>query len=216
MTGPAVLFGGETIPGYSGDNISYFTQFALDNDFSSFEGPSGLPLSEIHLYAIPNDPRRDLKLALLVAGLLDEDPTDSRIAGLRSLPLEDAVRSILIDYLGLDDAGTLPAALAGSSSLGSGWHSSGWLGSFGFDPASGEPWVFSRDFGWVYIQPSGTPSGAWIYSSKLNTWLWGGSDLGRFFYRADVGSWIWVSSNPNGSGAWLYNTNVGNWSFVTP
>jgi hypothetical protein len=218
QNGPDVSFGGGlTVPGYNGDNVTYITQFALDNDINTnFSGPGGLPLSAVHLYGIPNDPKEDLKLALLIAALLEQNPTDQRIAQFDGMTLEAAVEEILVQYLGIESSTALPAALAGSDPLGSDWYRSDWFGSFASDSGATEPWVFSSDFGWVYVSPSGTPDGVWLFSNNLGTWMWGGSTLNGFFYNQDASQWMWVSSNNNGYGAWLYMTSDGEWEWVRP
>ncbi|NBB79345.1 MAG: hypothetical protein GVY36_07865 [Verrucomicrobia bacterium] len=110
----------------------------------------------------------------------------------------------------------LPAPLSDADPLGGDWYASSWFGSFAYEPASVEPWVFSRDFGWVYVSPTGTDQGAWFYSSKLGTWMWGGPSLTRFFYNSSASQWMWVSSNPKASGAWLFYVDDSEWRFVKP
>jgi hypothetical protein len=91
------------VPGYSGDLISYATQFALDNDLSGFQGASGLPLTSVHYYSIPNRPAEDSKIVILISALLGIEPTDTEINALSSVSLIDAVTSVLTDsryYMG--------------------------------------------------------------------------------------------------------------------
>jgi hypothetical protein len=91
------------VPGYSGDLISYATQFALDNDLSGFQGASGLPLTSLHYYSIPNRPAEDSKIVILISALLGIEPTDTEINALSSVSLIDAVTSVLTDsryYMG--------------------------------------------------------------------------------------------------------------------
>jgi hypothetical protein len=85
------------VPGYSGDLISYATQFALDNDLSGFQGASGFPLTSLHYYSIPNRPAEDSKIVILISALLGIEPTDTEINALSSVSLIDAVRSVLTD-----------------------------------------------------------------------------------------------------------------------
>lgn len=112
----------------------------------------------------------------------------------------------------------LPAALADAESLGSDWYASEWFGVFSYDSTDRENWVFSRDFGWVYVSPVGTSDGSWLYSSRLATWLWGGSDLNGFFFNSNESQWMWVSSNsvPGSNGAWLYFVGDAEWRFLKP
>jgi len=108
----------------------------------------------------------------------------------------------------------IPVALRdGASDLGSGWYSLDWFGSFAAVEGFGEPWVFSKDFGWSYVSRAGTSEGVWFFSTSLESWLFGSSDQGRIFYNTAAQSWIFVSSNPDGNGAWTYNFDEGNWSF---
>ncbi|MEC8613907.1 MAG: hypothetical protein VXY17_00710, partial [Verrucomicrobiota bacterium] len=85
------------VPGYSGDLISYATQFALDNDLSGFEGASGLPLTSLHYYSIPNRPAEDSKIVILISALLGIEPTSTEINALSSDSLLNAVTSVLTD-----------------------------------------------------------------------------------------------------------------------
>ena len=129
-----------------------------------------------------------------------------------------AAGAITAESSEIDGGIGLPAALVGSDPLGGDWYASEWFGNFALDSANKEPWVFSRDFGWVYISPTGTPAGAWLYSSSQGNWMWGGSGLDRFFYNANAGQWMWVLSNPNpnANGAWLYYESDKQWQFLNP
>lgn len=107
----------------------------------------------------------------------------------------------------------LPAALAGATSLGGDWYWNAWMGSFA---AGAGDWIYSADLGWVYVLPTGTPTGTWLYWENKAAWLWGGSGLGRYFYNSATGTWIWVLSNPGGVGAWVYSVNTDTWESVSP
>lgn len=241
LRGGNIDFAGFTIPGYGGNVASFVGNFAIDNDDSGLLGASGFPLTRVHLYSRPNDSLGLADIALLISNLQGLRPTDARVAALANQGLTAAIETVLRsdeyisqfipssvsdeerqqiinDYLGLTSPSVLPPALVGSDPLGSGWHRSDWFGSFGFDSSSSEPWVFSRDLGWVYVSPSGTPDGVWLFSSELNTWLYGSEDLGHFFFNSDAGQWIWVSSNPNSgsNGAWLFFVEDNEWQFLKP
>ena len=85
------------VPGYSGDTISFTTQFALDNAPSQFIGSGGLPLSSVHYYSMPNNPADDSAIAILISALLGIKPSDTEITALSSVSLADAVTSVLTD-----------------------------------------------------------------------------------------------------------------------
>ena len=84
------------VPGYSGDLISFMTQFALDNTQSGFV-VSGLPLSGLHYYGMPNRPAEDSIIVILISALLGVEPTNAEINALSSVSLIDAVTSVLTD-----------------------------------------------------------------------------------------------------------------------
>ncbi|NBB79416.1 MAG: hypothetical protein GVY36_08225, partial [Verrucomicrobia bacterium] len=230
LRGGNVEFAGFTIPGYGGNVASFVGNFAIDNDPSGLIGVSGFPLTRVHLYSRPNNSLQLSDIALLISTLQGLNPTDARVNELANQGIVSAIETILRSdeyinqlissnatdaereaiinqYLGgAQPPSVLPAALAGSDPLGSDWYRSDWFGSFAFDSGATEPWVFSSDFGWVYVSPSGTPDGVWLFSNNLGTWMWGGSTLNGFFYNEDASQWMWVSSNNNGYGAWLYMT----------
>ena len=85
------------VPGYSGDTVTYITQFALDNDLSGFQGASGFPLTSLHYYSIPNRPAEDSIIVILISALLGVEPTNTEINALSSVSLLNAVTSVLTD-----------------------------------------------------------------------------------------------------------------------
>jgi hypothetical protein len=85
------------VPGYSGDTISFATQFALDNNLSGFQGVTGLPLTSLHYYSIPNRPAEDSIIVILISAILGVEPTNTEINAFSSVSLIDAVRSVLTD-----------------------------------------------------------------------------------------------------------------------
>lgn len=84
------------VPGYSGNLTSFATQFALDNTLSGFV-LSGLPLSGLHYYGMPNLAAEDTLIAILITTLLGVEATDTEINALSSVSLIDAVTSVLTD-----------------------------------------------------------------------------------------------------------------------
>lgn len=240
LRGGNVDFAGFTIPGYGGNVASFVGNFAIDNDPSGLIGVQGFPLTRVHLYSRPNDSSELADLALVIAVLQGVNPTDARVNELAAQDFNSAIETILRSdgyinqllpsnateaerqaiknqYLGITPpSGTLPAALVGSTPVGSNWYYSGWFGMFGMDGLATEPWVFSQDFGWVYVSPSGTPSGAWFYSSQLGTWMWSSSSMNHFFYNWDASQWMWVYSNPSANGAWLLLIDDNQWQQVQP
>ncbi len=208
-------FLGETtqvIPGYGGDLISFATQFALDNDISGFVGSSGLPLSNLHLYSMPNDVTADLKIALLLAAFLGENPTDLLIDSFSGMSFEEVVRDILSEYLGVSTS-ALPAAVNSAVSLGADWYYLDWLGSFTYTGASANSWLYSLDLGFLYLFPSSTSNDAWLYSEELGTWLYTNSGLNNWFYHWNAQQWMYVQTS-NDPGAYVYLS--GSWQYLNP
>ena len=201
----------EAIPGYVGNTTSFATQFAVDNEPSLFVGPNGLQLSSTHYYEMPNDPISDLKLALAVVAFLGEDPTDQTLGSYSDMSLEQALEDILTEaYI------PVPSALAGATSLGSDWYDSSWFGMFAY-PANSSNWIYSWRLGWVYVAPSGSSSGAWLYSSKLGAWLWSNSEMNGFYFQAGRNTWLYMLPvGADSHGAWLNYMDTNQWQFVTP
>ena len=199
------------IPGYGGDNTTFATQFALDNDTSGFTGPNGFPLSKVHLYEMPNSPKDDLKIALAISAFLEVNPTNELVARYRVMTLEQALEDILTEAYS-----TVPTALASATLLGSDWYSSSWFGMFAH-PADSSNWVYSWRLGWVYVAPSGRSSGAWLYSSNLGAWLWSSAEMNGFYYLAGRNTWVYIlPGEANSPGAWLNYMDDNQWQYVTP
>ena len=78
-------------PGYSGNLTTFTEAFALDNSRSRFNQG----YSSVHYYEIPNQPFGDVPLALMIAMLLGEDPTDQALAAY--VGMTQAFESILTD-----------------------------------------------------------------------------------------------------------------------
>ena len=170
-----------------------------------------MPLSSIHYYELPNDPTSDLKYALAITAFLGEDPTDNNLAEYSDMSLEQALEDIILKAYS-----TTPYALAGATSLGNDWYESSWFGMFAF-PSNSSNWIYSWRLGWVYVAPSGTPSGAWFYSSELGAWLWSNTEMNGFYYHAGRNTWVYIlPEGANSPGAWLNYLDVNQWQFVTP
>ena len=200
LTGADTNLGQLTVPGYSGSTAAFVAAFALDNQISQYPG-----LSSELLYTVPNDATEDMQTALLIATLLDEDPTDARIAEYAGMTNEEVVEAILIESLDLGS--TLPAALSGAVSQGGDWYYLEWIGSFAHSGNSDDDWIYSMDLGWLYITPSSTSSGAFLYSSAMGSWLYGSSSLNHFFYHYTDQSWLFVHrGTAPGSAVLFYNT----------
>ena len=209
--GNSTLEDGTIIPGYTGNDISFITQFALDNNPSFFVGSDGLQLSSVHYYEMPNDPTSDLKVALAIAAFLGVDPTDQTLAIFSGMSLEQALENILLNAYA-----STPNALAGATSLGSDWYESSWFGMFAYT-ADSSNWIYSWRLGWVYVAPSSTPSGAWFYSTELSAWLWSNSEMNGFYYHAGRNTWVYIlAEGADSPGAWLNYMDVNQWQFVTP
>ena len=212
LSGESLSINERIVPGYLGDTITYFTQFALDNDTSGLIGPNGLPLSNLHLYEMPNTLKDDFKIALAISAYLEVDPTDELVASYSNMSLEQAIEKIL------SGGSAASSVLAGASSLGSDWYDSSWFGMF-YMSSDSSNWVYSWRLGWVYVAPSSTPSAAWFYSDKLKAWLWSGSGLNGFYYHSSSSRKAWTYLLPaeaDASGAWLYYFDTKQWELVRP
>ncbi len=211
LAGADTTINDRTVPGYQGDKITYYTQFALDNDTSGLIGPSGLPLSNLHLYEMPNSPIDDLRIALAINAFLEVNPTDELVASYSGMSLVQALERIL-------SGGSVSSALASASSLGSDWYDSSWFGMFN-KPSESSNWVYSWRLGWVYEASASTSSAAWFYSDKLKAWLWSGSGLNGFYYHSSQSRKTWTYLLPaeaDASGAWLYYFDTEQWQLVRP
>ena len=212
LAGAGTSLNERIVPGFAGDTISYFTQFALDNDTSGLIGPNGLPLSNYFLYEMPNTPKDDFKIALAISAYLEVDPTDELVASYSNMSLEQAIEKIL------SGGSAASSVLAGASSLGSDWYDSSWFGMF-YMSSDSSNWVYSWRLGWVYVAPSSNPSAAWFYSDKLKAWLWSGSGLDGFYYHSSSSRKAWTYLLPaeaDASGAWLYYFDTKQWELVRP
>ncbi len=202
LTGVDTNVGQLIVPGYSGSTAAFVAAFALDNQLSQYPG-----LSSELLYSVPNDATKDMQTALLIATLLDEDPTDAQIAEYAGMTNEEVVEAILIESLDLGS--TLPEALSEAVSQGGDWYYLEWIGSFAHSGNSDDDWIYSMDLGWLYIAPTSTSSGAFLYSSAMGSWLYGSSSLNHFFYHYAAQSWVFVArGNAPGSAVFFYNTNT--------
>ena len=97
LLGGSVPFNGELSPGYQGNVTAFVGGFAIDNERSGLIGSNDLPLSDLHFYSLPNDPRDGADLALMISAFLGVDPTDAAIAAFSGLSLSQAIESILED-----------------------------------------------------------------------------------------------------------------------
>ena len=191
-------------------------RFALDdNETSTFVGMNGMPLSDLYSYEIPNDMTAGKKVALASSVFLDEAPSDQDVADYSSMLLEQALEDIILEAYT-----SVPAALSGATSLGSDWYESSWFGMFAY-PADSSNWIYSWRLGWVYVADSGTPSGAWLYSSNLGAWLWSSSEINGYYYLSGMPGRDnqWVYMLPEGAdspGAWLNYIDENQWQYVTP
>ena len=209
--GSSVIGYSNDLPGYEGDNITFATQLAIDNDTSGLTGPNGLPLSKVHLYEMPNNAKDDLKIALAISAFLEVNPTNELIAKYSDMSLEQALEDIILEAYT-----SVPAALSGATSLGSDWYESSWFGMFAY-PADSSNWIYSWRLGWVYVAPSGTPSGAWLYSSNLGAWLWSRTEINGYYYQAGRNTWVYMlPEGADSPGAWLNYMDTNQWQFVTP
>jgi hypothetical protein len=70
-----------------------------------------------------------------------------------------------------------------------GWKKAGWFGFF-FDDYY--PWVYHRNFGWVFIFEQ-RGAGAWLYNSATFGWLWTNPKIFPYLYLKKTNSWLYLN-----------------------
>lgn len=121
----------------------------------------------------------------------------------------------LLTSLGADTPSELPDPLRNSISQEGDWYFSAWFGLFTMGSSEpGSSVIFSYDFGWAWVSPSGTPQSMWWWSYTMNAWLWGGETTDRWFYRSLDDTWIYVVSNESG-GCFIFEQATGSWSYLS-
>ena len=112
---------------------------------------------------------------------------------------------------------SLPGPFQSASSLlVPGWHHLPWFGSFASTGDPAMPWIYRTDLGWLYVAPSGSESGFWLWSDELSSWLWSSqSSAGNgFYYKWSDADWVFIQAKPDGNGAWILSTGSGEWSSI--
>ncbi len=187
LTGVDTNLGQLIVPGYSGTTAAFVAAFALDNQLSQYPG-----LSSMLYYTVPNDATEDMQTALLIATLLDEDPTDAQIAQYAGMTIEEVVEAILIEILE-------PSA--------STWTPEGWVY---YD----YPYAYSLDEArWHYFDSSNTQ---WRVNLTTNDWgtLSESEATGWTFYAwpysysVDASTWHWYNDNEQ----WVVDLVSGVWA----
>lgn len=149
-----------------------------------------------------------------------EEQSDLGPEGFAFVPAEDSPNGEPLLVVASEVSGSLtvyavrsglPGALRGANALGSDWYSLEWFGLFALSGEVAQSWVFSNDFGWTYVSPSGSPEGVWFYASALDAWLFGSESTGRVYFDSNAGSWVFASSTQGG--VWIYNFNNTEWTF---
>ena len=161
---------------------------------------------------MPNDATADLEMALAIAGILGDSPTPQAINSYKSMTPQEALEDIITQAFS-----TVPRGLAGAVFLDSDWYYSPWFGMFAYTSNSTTNWVYSWRFGWTYISPTSTPSATWLYSIKLNAWLWSSTEMNGFYYEAGRNTWIYLlPAGSDAAGAWLNYMDTSQWQFIKP
>jgi hypothetical protein len=185
LTGVDTNLGQVTVRGYSGTTAAFVAAFALDNQLSQNPG-----LSSELLYTVPNDATEDMQTALLIATLLEEDPTAALIAEYAGMTIEDVVEAILIESLE-------PSA--------STWTPEGWVY---YD----YPYAYSLDEArWHYFDSSNTQ---WRVNLTTSEWGTLPEATGWTFYAwpysysVDASTWHWYNDNEQ----WVVDLVSGIWA----
>ena len=186
LTGADTNLGQLIVPGYSGSTAAFVAAFALDNQLSQYY-PG---LSSELLYSVPNDATKDMQTALLIATLLDEDPTDAQIAEYAGMTNEEVVEAILIESLE-------PSA--------STWTPVGWV-------YYNYPYAYSLDEArWHYFDSSNTQ---WRVNLTTSEWGTLPEATGWTFYAwpysysVDASTWYWYNDNEQ----WVVDLVSGIWA----
>lgn len=185
LTGADTDLGQLIVPGYSGSTAAFVAGFALDNQLSQYPG-----LSSELLYSVPNDATENMQTALLIATLLDEDPTDAQIAQYAGMTNDEVVEAILIESLE-------PSA--------STWTPVGWVY---YD----YPYAYSLDEArWHYFDSSNTQ---WRINLTTSEWGTLPEATGWTFYAwpysysVDASTWHWYNDNEQ----WVVDLVSGIWA----
>lgn len=99
----------------------------------------------------------------------------------------------------------VPTALQDSFFFSGTYYFSPAIGGFflsSIDPPSN--FIYTDDFGWLYIVESGTTDGFWFYSFNMDGWFWASSPTGRFAYSVNDQAWLYFESF-SGGGSFYQN-----------
>jgi hypothetical protein len=95
---------------------------------------------------------------------------------------------------------------AGYTDLGGGWRRLYWFGDY--IPMGAAGWIWHHQHGHLYVSPSTTPEGLWLYAQDMG-WLWTGCTTYPYLYRASDRTWLWYNGSTNPR--WFYNMRTGRW-----
>ncbi|MDG0963749.1 MAG: hypothetical protein P8O23_01695 [Opitutales bacterium] len=111
----------------------------------------------------------------------------------------------------LGDAVAMPQSIIpGSDSLGAGWLSSNWFGSYW--RKTDDHWVLHSKMSWIYLIPYSNDS-IWMWTDKMKKWLWTSKSVYPYFLSGSNSRWFWFdkdSSTPNRQLFFEYYDSVGN------
>ena len=103
-------------------------------------------------------------------------------------------------------AGPEPEWDDGYQDLGGGWRRLGWFGDYAVMALEG--WIWHHKHGFFYVADTSTPGDVWLFAMDMG-WLYTGSGLYPFLYRANDGAWIWYNGATNPR--WFMNFTAGQW-----
>jgi predicted CXXCH cytochrome family protein len=86
-----------------------------------------------------------------------------------------------------DNARIIHDRWGNASDLGDGWKYSQWLGIVKTDA---EPWVYSTEAGWIYIEEKGTELHMYIYKPELGSWQYSNRAIYPWVYDVATDSWV--------------------------
>jgi hypothetical protein len=102
-----------------------------------------------------------------------------------------------------------------ATSLGNGWMSSSWFGTFN---VNNYPWIYHQQHGWMYV--FGTdPTSIWLWTPDTTVpwtgFLWTSSGVYPWIWSDSQKTWLYYdagSSNPR----YFFNWNAQDWMPVNP
>ena len=102
----------------------------------------------------------------------------------------------------LGDAVAMPQSIIpGSDSLGAGWLSSNWFGSYW--RKTDDHWVLHSKMSWIYLIPYSNDS-IWMWTDKMKEWLWTSKSVYPYFLSGSNSRWFWFDNESSTANRQLF------------